>query len=124
MVVAFRDILRRMWLRNFHCFEFERIAELRALNDVERRLARCSKYAAVRYGLRGPLHLEMPPKLLKSLERVLADFSKGGLKSFDNQVDFDSAMPRFRILAPQPITLSALSIAVRTSSKSDNKTTD
>jgi hypothetical protein len=35
--------------------------------------------------------LETTAKLLKSLERVLAVFSKGGLKSFNNQGDFDSA---------------------------------
>lgn len=38
------------------------------------------------------LRLETAAKPLKSLEPVLADFSKCALKSLDNQTDFDSAI--------------------------------
>jgi hypothetical protein len=44
--------------------------------------------------------LETAAKLLKSLERVRVDFSKGGLKSLDNQGDFDSAIRRFESFRP------------------------
>src|SRR5262249_50276715 len=43
----------------------------------------------------GCFHLETAAKLLKLLKRVPAVFSKCGLKLFDNQADFDSAIPRF-----------------------------
>jgi hypothetical protein len=49
-------------------------------------------------------HLETVAKLLKLLERVLADFSKCALKLLDNQADFDSAIPRFESWRPsQPV---------------------
>jgi hypothetical protein len=40
-------------------------------------------------------HLETAAKLLKSLETISANFSKGALKSLTNQADFDSAIRRF-----------------------------
>jgi hypothetical protein len=40
-------------------------------------------------------HLETAANLLRLLERVLPDFSKSALNSFDNQTDFDSAIRRF-----------------------------
>jgi hypothetical protein len=45
-------------------------------------------------------HLETRAKLLKSLERVWANFPKCALKSLDNQTDFDSAIPRFESWRP------------------------
>jgi hypothetical protein len=42
----------------------------------------------------------MATKPLKLLERVLTDFSKCGLKSLDNQADFDSAIRRFESSRP------------------------
>jgi hypothetical protein len=41
---------------------------------------------------------------LKLLERVLTDFSKCGLKSLDNQADFDSAIRRFESSRPSQLT--------------------
>jgi hypothetical protein len=52
---------------------------------------------------KGYFHLEMVAKLLKSLERLLADFSKCALKSLDNQADFDSAIPRFESWRPSQV---------------------
>jgi hypothetical protein len=46
------------------------------------------------------VHLETATKPLKLLERVLTDFSKCGLKSLDNQADFDSAIRRFESSRP------------------------
>jgi hypothetical protein len=52
--------------------------------------------------------LETAAKLLRSLERLLADFSKCALKSLDNQADFDSAIPRFESWRPsQQVTVFA-----------------
>ncbi len=48
-------------------------------------------------------HLETAAKLLKLLERVLAVFSKCALKLLDNQVGFDSAIPRFESWRPSQI---------------------
>jgi hypothetical protein len=53
--------------------------------------------------LRRLFHLEMTTKPLKSLERVLADFSKDALKSLDDQADFDSAIPRFESWRPSQL---------------------
>jgi hypothetical protein len=44
--------------------------------------------------------LEIIAKLLKSLERFLADFSKCALKLLDNHADFDSAIRRFESSRP------------------------
>jgi hypothetical protein len=49
------------------------------------------------------VHLEMATKPLKLLERVLTDFSKCGLKSLDNQADFDSAIRRFESSRPSQL---------------------
>jgi hypothetical protein len=45
-------------------------------------------------------HLEMATKPLKLLGRVLTDYPKCGLKSLDNQADFDSAIQRFESSRP------------------------
>ena len=45
-------------------------------------------------------YLEMATKPLKLLERVLTYLSKCGLKSLDNQADFDSAIRRFESSRP------------------------
>jgi hypothetical protein len=63
--------------------------------------ARCPDFAGLILPAEVRFHLETIAKLLKLLERFLADFSKCALKSLDNQADIDSAVPGFESLAPQ-----------------------
>jgi hypothetical protein len=47
----------------------------------------------------------MVARLLRSPERLLADFSKSALKLLDNQADFDSAIPWFESRRPSQTAL-------------------
>ncbi|MBR1275888.1 hypothetical protein [Bradyrhizobium sp. AUGA SZCCT0283] len=73
---------------------------------VGTRAARCSRFFGL-IPLRGLLlYLETIAKLLKLLEATFSLFSKGALKSLNNQTDFDSAIRRFDPLPPQPIDIA------------------
>jgi hypothetical protein len=62
---------------------------------VGTRAARCIRFSGL-IPLRGLLlYLETIAKLLKLLEATFSFFSKGALKSLNNQTDFDSAIRRF-----------------------------
>jgi hypothetical protein len=47
-------------------------------------------------------HLEMAIKPLRSLGRIFGNFSKSGLKSLNNQANFDPAIRRFESWRAQP----------------------